>query len=146
MMRNVNIRCPLEVSTLYNELNSTYRYMIHLKDDKADNMPYIACKLRDEFLSLGYSEETLTDMLVYYTYSQNIRYKDLLWFCFGRHIVNNLKCNVEIDSTKFVQCVDCGEWFEISSKNNRTHRCPMCQEIYRKEYKRNSVKTSRTCL
>ena len=38
--------------------------------------------------------------------------------------------------TKKVQCIDCGETFEVSAKNNWSKRCPYCYEIYRREYKR----------
>ena len=34
---------------------------------------------------------------------------------------------------KKVQCVDCGEWFEVDNKNTKTVRCGFCQEEKNKE-------------
>lgn len=131
MMSNVNIRCSNEVSKLYNKLNSEYRYMINMKDEYIDNLRYVACQIRNEFSALGYSEETITNMLVDYLYGNNKRYKQLLWFAYGQYIVNNLEKNIEICKTKYIQCVDCGEWFEVGIYSNSI-RCSKCQYEYRK--------------
>lgn len=144
MMSNPKIICSREVFDLYDELNKQYRYMINMKDEYIDNLRYIACKIRDKFAKFGYSEETITDMLVEYLYGKGKRYKQLLWFCYGQYVVNNLEKNIEVKKTKFVQCVDCDEWIEIDIKDNRTHRCPICQKEYIKKYdrerkRRNSV-------
>lgn len=136
MMSNPQIICSKEVSDLYDELNKQYRYMINMKDEYIDNLRYIACKIRDEFSKFGYSEETITDMLVEYLYGNGKRYKQLLWFCYGQDVVNNLEKNIEIKKTKFIQCVGCNEWIEVDIKDNRTHRCPKCQKEYIKEYDR----------
>ena len=136
MMANPQIICSKEVSDLYDELNKQYRYMINMKDEYIDNLRYIACKIRDGFSKFGYSEETITDMLVEYLYCKGKRYKQLLWFCYGQYVVNNLEKNIEIRKTKFIQCIDCGEWIEVDIKDNRTHRCPRCQKEYIKEYDR----------
>lgn len=45
--------------------------------------------------------------------------------------------------TKKVVCIDCGQVFETSSKNNESKRCPYCYSIYRREYKRNAAWTAR---
>lgn len=131
MMSNVNIVCSKEVSDLYDKLNKEYRYKINLKDEYIDNMHYIACQLRNEFTSIGYSDQMITDMLVQYTYGKKKRYKQLLWFCYGKQIVANLKSNIEIHKTKYIQCIDCGEWLEVDSKS-KTCRCPQCQHEYKK--------------
>ena len=119
--------------------------MINMKDEYIDNLRYIACKIRDEFSKFGYSEETITDMLVEYLYKREKRYKQILWFCYGQYIVNNLVKNAESDEairedvdirkTKFVQCIGCDEWIEVDIKDNITNRCPHCYSIYRKKYK-----------
>ena len=31
---------------------------------------------------------------------------------------------------KVIQCIDCGEWIEVDSTNNRTCRCIKCQKKY----------------
>lgn len=140
MMKNKNIVCSKEVSKLYDELIKSYRHMINMKDEYVDNLRYVACKLRDEFNKFGYSEETVADMLVEYLYKNKKRYKQLLWFCYGQCIVNNLSKNINVPKTKFVQCADCGEWFEVDLKNNKTCRCSECQLIEKRridrEYRR----------
>lgn len=132
MMGNVNIRCSKDVEELYDTLNKEYRYMINMKDEYIDNLRYVACTLRDEFSHLGYSNETITDMLVEYLYGKEKRYKQLLWFCYGQYIVNNLEKNIEIKKTKNIQCIDCGEWFEVDFNNHKTIRCNTCQIEHKK--------------
>lgn len=133
MMSNPQILCSKEVSDLYNELNKQYRYMINMKDEYIDNLRYIACKIRDEFAQFGYSEETITDMLVEYLYGKEKRYKQLLWFCYGQYVVNNLERNIEVNKTKSIQCIDCGEWIEIPVNDGMTCRCKNCLKIYKRE-------------
>lgn len=125
MMENSNIICSKGVSDLYDKLNKQYRYMINMKDEYIDNLRYVACKIRTEFSQFGYSDETITDMLVEYLYGKGKRYKQLLWFCYGQYIVNNLEKNINVKKTKVIQCIDCGEWFEvdISSKKIRCDKC-----------------------
>ena len=138
MMSNSNIVCSKEVSELYDTLNKQYRYMINMKDEYQDNLRYVACKIREEFSKTGYSDETIADMLVEYLYKgKGKRYKQLLWFCYGQHIVNNLERNLDdIPKTKFVQCIDCGEWFEVDINNKRTCRCVSCQKEHDRNYQR----------
>lgn len=143
MMENSNIICSKEVSDLYDELNKQYRYMINMKDEYIDNLRYVACKIRDEFSKFGYSNETITDMLVEYLYGRDKRYKQLLWFCYGQYVVNNLEKNIGIDKTKVIQCIDCGEWFEVDVKDNESNRCNNCYSVYRKKYKAEKEKERR---
>lgn len=133
MMSNPQIICSKEVSDLYDDLNKQYRYMINMKDEYIDNLRYIACKIRDEFSTFGYLEETITDMLVEYLYGKGKRYKQLLWFCYGQYVVNNLEKNIEVKKTKFIQCIDCGEWIEIAINDGMTCRCENCSKIYKRE-------------
>ena len=136
MMADPEIRCSDEAAALYNTLNKQYRYMVHMKDPHADNMQYIAAKIRESFSALGYSDETAADMLTEYQYGRGKRYKQLLWFCYGDRIVANLRKNLETPNTKFIPCTDCGEWMEILAKDNRTRRCPACQKLYVRMYDR----------
>lgn len=144
MMENSTIICSKEVSDLYDELNKQYRYMINMKDEYIDNLRYVACKIRDEFSKFGYSNETITDMLVEYLYGRDKRYKQLLWFCYGQYVVNNLEKNISVNKTKVIQCIDCGEWFEIDIYNSKTCRCENCQheetKRIKREYKRKNSK------
>lgn len=139
MMSNVNNVCPKEVADLYDELNKKYRYMINSKDEYQDNMRYVACTLRAEFAKLGYSDDLIANFLVYYLYKNNKRHKQLLWFCYGWYVVENIKRNVVITKTKLVQCIDCGEWFEVSVTNRRARRCKECQHEKELNYMRNFV-------
>lgn len=142
MMRNVNVVCAKEVSELYDKLNKEYRYMVNMKDEYIDNLHYVACTIRNQFSELGYSEEMISDMLVHYLYGNEKRGKQLLWFCYGHCIVNNLKNNVQIRKTKFIQCTDCGEWIEIPVVS-KTERCDNCNMIYKREKTRLRVKKYR---
>ena len=135
MMENSTIICSKEVSDLYDELNKQYRYMINMKDEYIDNLRYVACKIRDEFNKFGYSNETITDMLIEYLYGRDKRYKQLLWFCYGQYIVNNLENNISVNKTKVIQCIDCGEWFEVDVSSKRI-RCDECFKLERKEHNR----------
>lgn len=135
MMHNVNIVCSKEVSNLYDKLNKEYRYMVNMKDEYIDNLHYVACSIRNQFLDFGYSEDVITDMLIQYLYGNEKRGKQLFWFCYGQYVVNNLNNNIKIKSTKFIQCIDCGEWIEVDSKS-KSVRCDDCQREYRKKLDR----------
>ena len=135
MMENSTIICSKEVSDLYDELNKQYRYMINMKDEYIDNLRYVACKIREEFSKFGYSNETIADMLVEYLYGRDKRYKQLLWFCYGQYVVNNLEKNIGVKKTKVIQCIDCGDWFEVDVSSKRI-RCDECFKLERKEHNR----------
>lgn len=135
MMHNVNIVCSKEVSNLYDKLNKEYRYMVNMKDEYIDNLHYVACSIRNQFLDFGYSEDVIADMLIQYLYGNEKRGKQLFWFCYGQYVVNNLNNNIKIKSKKFIQCMDCGEWIEVDSKS-KSVRCDDCQREYRKKLDR----------
>ena len=135
MMSNKNVICSKEVSDLYDKRNKEYHYMIDMKDEYTDNLRYLACSIRNEFSQLGYSDETITDMLVEYLYGGNKRYKQLLWFCYGQYIVNNLENNLNVRKTKYIQCIDCGEWVEVDIQS-KSIRCSKCQLEENKRKKR----------
>lgn len=134
LMRNVNVKCSKEVSELYDKYNKEYRYMINMKDEYIDNLRYVACKLRVIFSDTGYSNEIITDMLIEYLYKGKKRSKQLLWFLYGQNIVNNLENNINVKKTKFIQCVDCGEWVEVDLMS-KSCRCNDCQIMFRQHYK-----------
>lgn len=144
MMSNKNVICSKEISNLYDRRNKEYHYMIDMKDEYIDNLRYLACCIRDEFSQLGYSDETITDMLVEYLYSSNKRYKQLLWFCYGQYIVNNLENNLNVRKTKYIQCIDCGEWVEVDVKS-KSIRCSMCQKKYKRDYQAALMRRKRKC-
>ena len=144
MMQNGMVKCSKEIADIHNKLNKQYRYMINMKDEYTDNLRYVACRIRNEFSETGYSNETITDMLVEYLYGKGKRYKQLLWFCYGQYIVNNLEKNIGVRKTKFVQCEDCGEWIEVDILNSKTRRCNICQQEetrrVKREYKRQKTR------
>lgn len=144
MMSNKNIICSKEVSDLYDKRNKEYHYMIDMKDEYTDNLRYLACCIRDEFSQFGYSDETITDMLVEYLYGGNKRYKQLLWFGYGQYIVNNLENNLNVRKTKYIQCIDCGEWVEVDIKSKST-RCNKCQKVYKRNYQAALMRKKRKC-
>ena len=127
LMSNVNVVCSKEVAELYDKLNKEYKYKINMKDEYIDNLRYVACQIRDEFSQLGYSDETITNMLIQYLYEKNKRSKQLFWFCYGHYVVHNLECNLPLKKTKFIQCIDCGAWVEVDIKDTKTCRCHECQ-------------------
>lgn len=136
MMSNEKTICSKDAADLYDKLNRQYRYMINRKDESQDNLQYTASLIRKEFSKLGYSEETVADMLVEYLYGRGKRYKQLLWFCYGQSIVNHLKRKLHPRNTKFLQCIDCGEWYEVDSRNTKKVRCDACQKEYRRQWDR----------
>lgn len=85
---------------------------------------------------LGYTENQIVDILVLYLYGKKSKYKDLLWTCYGKIILDNLKNNYGKRQTKDIQCVDCGEWFEVSIKNSQLCLCETCQRKRDKELNR----------
>lgn len=135
MMGSPRTVCPKEVAALYDTMSRKYRYMISRKAEPSKHLPYLLLQIREAFCRLGYSEETITDMLVEYTYGKEKRYKHLLWFCFGDWIVRHLETNKNLPKTKYMQCMDCGAWTEISAAS-RAIRCPHCQKEARKKINR----------
>lgn len=146
MMKNENIVCSSDVAELYSKLNKQYRYMINMKDEYIDNLHHIATSIRKQFSELGYSDETISDMLIQYLYKNKKRAKQLFWFCYGQYAVNNLQNNIKVKPTKFIQCVDCGEWIEVDT-NSKAIRCPQCQKAERQRinhenYLKKKIQTS----
>ena len=151
-----NDACDLLIDK-YRELNKKYYNKINFKDDNIDTtkcntasslrqgMLYkdIAKEIRSGLLEFGYTEIEITDILVKYLYHiKNSKRKEALWFCYGKYIVDNLIRNVK-KPTKDIQCIDCGEWIDISTKANRTCRCIECQKIEQKRLIAERVKKYR---
>ncbi|WP_342759426.1 hypothetical protein [Kineothrix sedimenti] len=109
--------------------------MINMKDEYIDNLRYVACQIRKLFSTTGYSDEIIADMLVEYLYGHKKRYKQLLWFCYGQCVVNSLEKNIQIKKTKFIQCINCGEWVEVDNMS-KSQRCESCQQEENKRVKR----------
>lgn len=142
----------------YCELNQKYHYKIDanslssLHGESLTNSQLkhdvlykkIANEIKTELSKFGYSNSEVSDILVKFLYHvKPSKYKEALWFCYGEEIVNNLKKNFK-PKTKFIQCVDCGEWFETDIKNKRTCRCDNCSIEHKRELTKLRVKKHRS--
>lgn len=143
MMSNSRVVCPKEVSDLYDKLNREYRYKINMKEEYSDNLHFVAQSIREEFSKLGYSQETVCDMLVRYLYGNEKRSKQLLWFCYGQYIYNNLEKNIKYKKTKAIKCICCGEWVEVNL-TSRACRCEACQREENRRIKREYKRKQKT--
>lgn len=134
----------------YFELNNKYHFKVNmecadmLRGELLNNTQLkqdlffkrIAIEIRDELSQFGYSDSEIADILVKLLYhTKPSSHKSVLWFCYGGYIVENLKRNFS-QNTKVIQCVDCGEWFEIGIKDTKSCRCNDCQLDYDRYRKR----------
>lgn len=62
------------------------------------------------------------------------------WYC-SIHKTDSVKIE-----EKEIECIECGNKFIISSKNNKTCRCETCQKIHRNNYMRDLMKNKRNLL
>ena len=144
LMRNPNMVCSKDVSDLYEKVSKEYSFQVNMKDEYIDNLRYLACDIRRQFNDLGYSDETITDMLVQKVYGKESRRKQILWFCYGQYIVNNLENNLNVRKTKYIQCIDCGEWVEVDIQS-KSIRCSICQKKYKRDYQAALMRKKRKC-
>ena len=140
----------------YCELNQKYHFKINMKCVDLSNdviintdakqkvfFKNIANEIRYELSQFGYTDAEVTDILVKFLYHiKPSKHKDVLWFCYGGYIIENLKRNFN-QTTKVIQCIDCGEWFEVSAKDNVTCRCDECYSEYRRMCVRENMKKYR---
>lgn len=93
----------------------------------------VADEVKEALSHFGYSDVEITDILVKYLYGiKKSANKTALWLCYGDIILENLQKHLKY-TTKDIQCVDCGTWFEASTKDNESCRCHECNT----EHKRN---------
>lgn len=171
MVSNPNIKCravfdkfgkineelsdPMIVK--YFELNNKYHFKVNmqcadmLKGELLNNTQVkqdlffkrIAIEIREELSKFGYTDSEIADILVKLLYhTKPSSHKSVLWFCYGKYIVENIKNNFK-PTTKVIQCVDCGEWFEVGTKDSRTCRCEDCSNEHKKELTRLRVQKHR---
>ena len=132
VIHKIHIKIDKHLIEKYTKLNNTYHFKVSMKDEFQNNLQFLACQIREELSAFGYSEIEVSDMLVKYLYEKkNRKAKELLWFCYGKCIVENLKHNYPIKKTKAVQCIDCEEWFEADIYS-KSCRCKNCQHEYKK--------------
>lgn len=135
----------------YCELNSKHHFQISnisyvndnfsgdvlMKSQIKQDLKYknISEEIKKELSCFGYTEQEIADILVKFLYGvKESKHKAALWLCYGEYIYNNLTKHFK-PQTKVIQCEDCGEWFEVSIKDNRTTRCHNCYYDYRKQRK-----------
>ena len=96
----------------------------------------IADEIKDKLSSFGYTDVEIADILVKYLYGiRKSANKTGLWLCYGDIIYDNLSHNLK-KGFKDVQCVDCGEWFEVPVKDTKTCRCHECAVEHKRELAR----------
>ena len=90
-------------------------------------------QIKNDLSVFGYEDFEIADILVKFLYGyRDSKHKMVLWLCYGEYLIANLEKHMKYQ-TKEIQCVDCGKWFEINVKDNRTCRCDECSL----EHKRN---------
>ena len=137
LMYDPSINIDDTVISAYDKLNKEYHFKLNQKNQ--NNINYIIKLIREELLSLNYSETEITDMLVKYLYSvKKTPYKEILWNCFGNVIVNNLKNNIPQNS---IQCEKCGYRF-VPKSNNHIY-CDECAVEVKREKTRLRVQKYR---
>lgn len=126
LMKNPNIKVDNLVKIKYNRLNRTYHFQINMEDKKSNNFRIIAKNIDNTLTMEDYSREEISDMLVKYLYSEkNTKNKEVLWFCYGDIIVNNIRNNIK---DKKCICPKCGKRF--NSTNNKQIYCKDCGYKY----------------
>lgn len=155
---NPSLSDPMIVK--YCELNQKYHFKINMEcaDNLGSNLlsksairqelyyQKIAKEIRYELSQFGYSESEIADILVKFLYYiKPSKHKSVLWFCYGKYIFENIRKHIR-HNTKIIQCIDCGEWFEVNTKDNETCRCGECYSEYRKSYYREKKREQRLKL
>lgn len=96
----------------------------------------ITNEIKTSLSQFGYSDIEIADILVKYLYGvKKSANKTALWLCYGDIIYENLSKKIKLGK-KTIQCVDCGEWFEVSVFDSATERCEECQIEHKKMLKR----------
>lgn len=100
-------------------------------------------RIKHELSQFGYSDQEVADILVKFLYGKKTaKNKTVLWMCYGDYIVENLERYFK-PQTKAIQCVDCGEWFNVGIFDSATERCSDCYKEYRKAYYREKKREQR---
>lgn len=162
LMTNPNIECRFEMSqngkllkeetdkiiVRYHELNRIYHAPIDklLNSDRSlagdiltksqlkQDIMYkgISNHIKQELSKYGRSDIEVADILIKYLYGTKSKNKMALWLCYGDIILENLE-KIFKPQTKAIQCIDCGEWFNVSIFDSATKRCDECQREHRQE-------------
>lgn len=131
LMSNPRIQVNQKVIEMYKKLNKEWHFKLNQTDPEDNNYSWLRDDILKQMSVFGYSDSEIADMLVKELYEKKRSYKHILWFCYGKYIVQNLTENISPRQTKYIQCVDCGEWIEVEV-NSRTIRCQCCYKNERK--------------
>lgn len=96
----------------------------------------IVKEIKSELLRFGYNKQEIVDILIKFLYGiKSNKHKMLLWNCYGDIIYQNLSSHIQ-PKTKSIQCIDCGEWFDISINDKKSCRCEDCKNERNKALKK----------
>ena len=111
------------------KFDNTFSAEVMSKSQVRHDMKYkkVYDEIKEELSGFGYTDCEVSDILVKFLYGvKQSKHKSALWLCYGDIIVENLERYFK-PQTKAVKCVDCGQWFEVGIKDNRTCRCHECK-------------------
>lgn len=174
LMENYSIEVDELLIESYRRLNKHFKFKVNMEDYRTNNLEIIYDEIKNELSQYGYSDIEITDMLIKSLYYENNKLsKELLWFCYGEIILDNLKKNIgnrtamcELCGERFkkntysqkkciecrkplrqeykvIICTDCKKEFIVDSKNNKSIRCEICYKEYRKKKKLQSQQQRR---
>lgn len=96
----------------------------------------ITTEIKDALSKFRHDEREIVDILVKFLYGiKKSANKTALWLCYGDVIYENLSEKFRMPS-KELQCPDCGEWFFVPFRDNRTIRCSECEKEHKREQAR----------
>ena len=130
-------------STTY--VDKTFSPDILTKSQLKQDLKYktISDEIKFELSQYGYNDNDIVDILVKFLYSHaKSKNKMALWLCYGDIIFSNIEKHIK-NKYKQIQCVDCGLWFEVGVKDNKTCRCEECAVEHKRELTRLRVKKHR---
>ncbi len=132
-----NCYIGIDFTNKYYDSNSFSKARQYVKFGK------IVKRVKEELLQFGYNEQELTDILVKFLYGvKSNKHKTLLWNCYGDIIYQSLIKHVK-PRTQSIQCIDCGEWVDVSVNDRRTCRCGECKKEHNNILGRKRIKKYR---
>lgn len=144
----LNKKYGLIFDAVAQRIENAFSAEILMKSQIRQDLEYkkLSQEIKHELSQYGYTDMEVSDMLVKFTYGiKQSRHKMVLWLCYGDCILSNLEKNFSL-KTKAIQCVDCGEWFEVSKKDTKACRCNVCQKEYRTNYQKELMRRKRSLL
>ena len=134
LMNDPNTEIRQDIVDVYDKVSNYHCFKGGLSETYS-NTQYITQQILDEMLEVEPNINILSDVLIEYLYGKlSTRRKNVLWYCFGEVINQNLKHNLTKKyGEKSKPCIICGERIEITTSNNMM--CEECFATKRREYK-----------